>query len=138
VVHAVPESQVLPTLTGGVELPGVRAVLGGILAGRRAGDEDRVALPDRHLGQLDVLHREPQRHVRDRAVQPQRLLDHVRPGRPARPQRVEPLGTGEQFDDRAAQQVRGGLVSHPDHQHQGVDEFLLAEPFAVVVPYGDH
>ncbi|MGX1508410.1 UNVERIFIED_CONTAM: hypothetical protein RKD43_007119 [Streptomyces graminofaciens] len=62
----------------------------------------------------------------------QGLGDHVGPVGAARAQVFELGGPGEQGGDRVADQVAGGLLAGADHQVQGRDQFLFAQPFPAV------
>ncbi len=126
-MRAVPEGQVPVRLPAEVEAVGV-GVVGLVPPGGRVRGEQRLAAPDHHVADLDVLGGVAERELSDRRVVPQRLLDHGRPRHRAVQHRPQLLGVGEQGAHRVGDQVERGLVSGDQHQQQGADEFRLAEP----------
>jgi hypothetical protein len=141
-VHAVPEGEVLLVGPGDVEGVGVGAVAARVAARGGVRGEDGLSLGDDHpvraaeLAQHQVLHGVPQRQAGHRRLDAQRLLDDVLPAGPPGADVGELAGVGEQQMDGVVDEVDGGLVPGADHQHEGVQQFLLAQPGGVLVVAG--
>lgn len=95
--------------------------------------DDGVPGRDPHVADGEVADREPQRQRGDGRVGVQRLVHDGVPADPPGPHGRQLLGAAQQGDDGVADQVHGGLETGPDHQQQCVEQFLLAEPVAVLV-----
>ena len=115
-----------------VELVGGRAPLRRITVGRRQPRQHEHALRDRLAAELDVLQRDPPRHLH-RADVAQQFVDGVDVERRVGAQQLELVGVAHQLEDAGADQVHGGLVAGDEQQRHLVAQLHRRQAVAVLL-----
>lgn len=136
-VGTVPERHMLLVAPGRVELLRTVAVDRGIPVGAGRAGKNRITLGDRHTAEDEIPHRVPQRGMRDGRLEPQHLLDHIRPAQTPVQCGGQLVRIGEQQENRLIDEVDRGLVTGIDRQIERPDEFLDTEILRGIIGVGN-